>query len=111
MEIIEKEMKRVYLITLKGRLDAETSPQLDAVLDSAMERGNFRFLLDLGELAFISSRGLKSLLRVRKEVRKYNRGDVRLLKVPDNIREALNLTGLLPLFTVYDSAMDAVGDF
>lgn len=111
MEIIEKEMKRVYLITLKGRLDAETAPQLDAVLDSAMERGHFRFLLDLGDLAFISSRGLKSLLRARKEVRRFNRGDVRLLSVPVNISEALSLTGLLPLFTVYKDAMDAVGDF
>jgi anti-anti-sigma factor len=111
MEIIEKETKRIYFITLKGRLDAETSPQLDAVLDSAMERGHFRFLFDLGELAFISSRGLKSLLRVRKEVRKFNRGDVRLLNVPDNISEALSLTGLLPLFTVYQDPLDAMGDF
>jgi anti-anti-sigma factor len=111
MEITEKEMKRVYLITLKGRLDAETSPQLDTVFDSAMERGNFRFLLDLEELVFISSRGLKTLLRVRKEVRKFNRGDLRLLNVPENISEALNLTGLLPLFTVYEDPIDAVGDF
>ena len=111
MEIIEKETKRLYIITLKGRLDAETSPQFDAVLDSAMERSHYRFLLDLGELAFISSRGLKSLLRVRKAVRKFNRGDVRLLNVPVNISEALKITGLLSLFTVYDDAMDAVGDF
>lgn len=111
MEITEKETKRVYMVTLNGRLDAETSPQLDAVLDSAMERGHFRFLLDLNDLAFISSRGLKTLLRVRKEVRKFNRGDVRLLSVPENIRDALGLTGLLSLFTIYDDPLDAVGDF
>jgi anti-anti-sigma factor len=111
MEIIEKEMKRVYLITLKGRLDAETSPRLDAVLDGAMERGHFRFLLDFSELTFISSRGLKSLLRLRKAVRRFNRGDVRLVSVPPSIRDAFELTGLLPLFTTYDDAVDAVGDF
>ena len=111
MEIIEKEMKRVYYITIKGRLDADTSPQLDAVLDAAMERGHFRFILDLGELTFISSRGLKSLLRLRKSVRRFNRGDVRLVRLPRNIHDALELTGLLALFTVYENAVDAVGDF
>jgi anti-sigma B factor antagonist len=111
MEIIEKELKRVYYITLKGRLDAETSPQLDAVLDAAMQQGHYRFLLDLAEVPFISSRGLKSLLRVRKEVRRFNRGDVRLVCPQDNIREVLSFTGLLPLFTLYDDPVDAVGDF
>lgn len=111
MEIIEKEMKRVYYITLKGRLDAETSPRLDTVLDTAMERGHFRFLLDLSELSFISSRGLKSLLRLRKAVRRFNRGDVRLVNVRPNIRDALELTGLLSLFVIYGNAVDAVGDF
>ncbi len=79
MEIIERELKRVYYITIKGRLDADTSPQLDTVLDAAMDRGHYRFLLDLQELSFISSRGIKTLLRARKAVRRFNRGDVRLV--------------------------------
>jgi anti-anti-sigma factor len=111
MEILEKELKRVYYITLKGRLDAETSPQLDAVLDAAMEQGHFRFLLDLSEVPFISSRGLKSLIRARKEVRRFNRGDVRLVNLQPNVLEVLNFTGLLPLFTIYSDAVEAVGNF
>ncbi len=111
MEIIEKEMKRVYYITLRGRLDAETSPKLDEVLDSAMERGHFRFVLDMTEVPFVSSRGLKTLLRVRKEVRRFNRGDLHLVNIQPNIRESLALTGLLSLFQVYDDPVAAVGDF
>lgn len=111
MEIIVKEMRRVYYITLKGRLDAETSPQLDALLDAAMERGYFRFVLDMAEVPFVSSRGLKTLLRVRKEVRRFNRGDLHLVNLQPNIRESLALTGMLPLFRVYDDPVDAVGDF
>jgi anti-anti-sigma factor len=111
MEIVEKELKRAYYITLKGRLDAETAPQLDAVLDAAMEQGHFRFLLDLSQVPFISSRGLKSLIRARKEVRRFNRGDVRLVNPQPNIREILNFTGLLALFTIYDDPVEAAGNY
>jgi len=111
MEITERELKRVYYITLSGRVDAETSPQLDAVLDAAMDKGKYRFLLDLGGVSFISSRGLKSLLRVRKAARRFNRGDVRLVNLQPHIHEVLEFTGLLPLFPIYDDPVEAVGDF
>lgn len=111
MEITTKAMKRVYYVTLVGRLDAETAPQLDAVLDAAMEQGHFRFAVDLAEVPFISSRGLRSLLRLRKEVHRFNRGDVRLVRPQENIREVLAFTGLLPLFPVYDDPVEAVGTF
>jgi anti-anti-sigma factor len=111
MEISEKEMKRCSYIGLKGRLDAATAPQLDAVLDASMEQGNFRFVLDMSELKYISSRGLKTLIRVRKLCRRFNRGDVRLACLQPQIQEVLEFTGLLPLFPVYDDAVEAVGSF
>ncbi len=111
MEILTKPLKRVYYIVLKGRLDAETAPQLDAVLDAAMEQGYFRFVLDLREVTFISSRGLKSLVRGRKLARRSNRGDLRLVAPQPKIREVLEFTGLLPLFSIYEDAVDAVGSF
>ena len=111
MEIMAKPMKRVYYVTLSGRLDAETSPQLDAVLDDAMAQGYYRFVIDLADVPFISSRGLRSLLRLRKETHRFNRGDVRLVRPQENIREMLSFTGLLPLFPVYEDPVEAVGTF
>jgi anti-anti-sigma factor len=111
MEVTGKALKRVYYVTVSGRVDAETAPQLDAVLDEAMAQGYFRFVLDLKDVTFISSRGLRSLLRLRKTVRRFNRGDVRLVNVPPNIQETLSLTGLLSLFPTYDDVVEAVGSF
>ncbi len=111
MELSSKALKRVYYVTISGRVDAETAPRLDAVLDEAMAQGYFRFVLDLGEVTFLSSRGLRSLLRLRKTVRRFNRGDVRLVNLPPNIREVFSLAGLLSLFPVYDDPVEAVGSF
>lgn len=111
MEITEKALNRVYYITLKGRLDAETAPQLDAVLDAAMDQGYFRIVLNMEGLTYLSSRGLKSLIRLRKMTRRFNRGDVRLVNLQPKIEEVLEFTGLLPLFPVYDDPVEAVGSF
>jgi len=111
MEIVEKHLKRVYFISLAGRLDADTAPQLDAVLDRAMDRGHFRIVLDISQVPFISSRGLKSFVRARKLTRRFNRGDFRLVNPQPKIREVLEFTGLLPLFAIYDDPVEAVGSF
>lgn len=110
-EIVEKVLKRVHYVTIRGRLDAETAPQLDAVLDAAMGRGHFRIILDISEVPYISSRGLKSMIRARKLTRRFNRGDLRLVHPQPKIREVLEFTGLLPLFPIYDDPVEAVGSF
>lgn len=111
MEIEAKEMRRVFYVAVKGRVDVETAPQLASVLDKAMEEGHYRFVLDLNDLEYISSSGLRTLIRVRKEVRRYNRGDLRLAAMPPRIRQVFDLAGLLPLFPIYDDAVAAVGSF
>lgn len=111
MEIETREMKRVYYIAVRGRVDVETAPQLGATFDAAMEEGFYRFVLDLKDLEYMSSSGLRVLIRVRKEVRRYNRGDLRLCNVPSQIYQVLELAGLLPLFPIYDDAVAAVGSF
>jgi anti-anti-sigma factor len=111
MEITEKALNRVYYITVSGRLDAETSPKLDEVLDSAMEQGFFRIVLNLADVSYVSSRGLKSFIRARKMTRRFNRGDLRLVSLQPKIKEILEFTGLLPLFPIYDDPVEAVGSF
>ena len=110
MEITEKALKRVYYITLRGRLDADSAPQLDAVLD-AFEQGYFRIVLDLEGVTHISSRGLTCLIRARKIARRFNRGDVYLVNLQQRVRDALDLAGLLNFFPIYDDPVEAVGNF
>ncbi len=111
MEITERALRRVYYITLQGRLDADSAPQLDAVLDTAFEQGRFRIVLDLEGLAYISSRGLTSLIRARKIARRSNRGDIYLVRPQQRVRDALELAGLLNFFPIYEDPVEAVGSF
>jgi anti-sigma B factor antagonist len=59
----------------------------------------------------MSSAGLRVLVNTQKNCRRYNRGELVLAAVPKNIMSALDLTGFVPLFKIFDDALVAVGNF
>ncbi len=111
LKINSKEYKRVDLIEVSGRVDSSTAPQLEQALKKVIKDGRYRIVVDLSETEFMSSAGLRALLSALKEVRRFNRGDVRLANMPEKIKKAFDLAGFLELFQVYDNPVDAVGDF
>ena len=111
LKINNKEYKRVDLLEVVGRVDSSTAPQLEQSLKKVIRDGRYRIVVDLAETEFMSSAGLRALLSALKEVRRFNRGDVRLASMPEKIKKAFDLAGFLELFKVYENAVDAVGDF
>jgi anti-sigma B factor antagonist len=111
LKINPKEYKRVDLLEVVGRVDSSTAPQLEQALKKVIKDGRYRIVVDLSETEFMSSAGLRALLSALKEVRRFNRGDVRLASMPEKIKKAFDLAGFLELFQVYDNPVDAVGDF
>ncbi len=111
MEVKARQYKRVDLVEVSGRVDSSTAPQLEAVLQKIMSEGRFRIVLDAHGLEYISSAGLRVLVATLKQVRRWNRGDLRLAALPPRIIDVLKLAGLDVLFQSFDSAVDAVGSF
>ncbi len=62
-------------------------------------------------LEYMSSAGVRALLAAQRNSKKYNRGEVVLVNVPDRIREALELAGFTELFKTFDDTLTAVGHF
>ncbi len=111
MQLTHKQLSRVDLVAVNGRVDANTAPQLQDVLRSIFEAKRFRLVLDLNEMSYMSSAGLKVLLAALKEARRWNRGDLRLSSLQPQVQDTLNLVGLLQLFKVYPNTVEAVGSF
>ncbi|HEX9077262.1 MAG TPA: STAS domain-containing protein [Anaerolineae bacterium] len=110
-KIITKQYKRVDLVEIDGRIDSSTAPQLEQALANIIKEGRYRIVVDMSETDFMSSAGLRALLSALKQVRRFNRGDVRLSNLPDRIKKAFDLAGLLEVFKVFDNSVDAVGSF
>ncbi|MFM8322722.1 MAG: STAS domain-containing protein [Chloroflexota bacterium] len=109
MEIINTSYKHCDLVKVNGRIDSATSPQLAKALDEITEAGRFKIVLDLSEVEFMSSAGLRVLIGTQKTCKRYNRGEVVLAGVPKRIYDALELAGFVPLFKFHDNVLDAVG--
>jgi len=111
MEVNTKQFKRSDLVQPIGRIDSSTAPQLAEALNAINEAGRFRIVLDLSEVDFISSAGLRVMISVQKTCKRWNRGEVVLAGVAERVHEALDLAGFVPLFEFFDDAVEAVGSF
>ena len=111
MEITHKELKRVDLVTVSGRVDSNTAPDLEATFRTINDAGHFRIVVDMADLEYISSAGLRVLVTTLKNCRRYNRGDLRMCNLKPRISEVLDLAGMTPLFEIFDDTVDAVGSF
>jgi anti-sigma B factor antagonist len=116
MEIVHKRMNRADLISIKGRLDAMHSPALKQQIEDIFGEGRYRIVIDLSELEYVASPGLRVLIEARKKARDWKitdleGGDIRLAGMTNRIREVFDLTGFTALFDIYADATEAVGSF
>lgn len=111
MEITSAQFKHCDLVKAKGRVDSYTAPQLSEAFNILTENGRHKIAFDMSELDFLSSAGLRVLINTQKTCKRYNRGELVLVKIPENIYAALDLAGFIPLFKIYDDVLAAVGSF
>ena len=111
MEVATQQLKHCELIAVKGRVDSSTAPQFSKALEKANEAGFFNIVVDMSQLEYMSSAGFRALLASQRNCKRYNRGELVLVAVPDRIREALELAGFTELFKTFDDSTSAVGSF
>jgi anti-anti-sigma factor len=77
-----------------------------------VEAGNKNLVVNLRDVTFISSPGLKALLAAQIRTRKkLPPGEVVISEIRPNLKEVLDLVGLHHLFKFYDQDVEAVGSF
>jgi anti-sigma B factor antagonist len=111
MEITKQEFKHCDLIAVKGRVDSFTASQLAEAFEASQKNGQFKIVLDMKDMNYMSSAGFRALLVAQRTCKRYNRGEVILSSVPKMIKESFELTGFTPLFKFFDDTTEAVGSF
>lgn len=95
---IEKNLNGKNLtLKLAGRLDTTTAPELDAILGSSLS-GVQALVLDMEALEYLSSAGLRVLLKAHKSMKP--QGSMKLVHVNDTIMEIFDITGFVDILTI-----------
>ena len=84
-------------LALSGRLDTTTAPELEAVLDSGLG-GVSELVFDFSELEYISSAGLRVILKAQKTMN--TQGSMKLTHVNDEIMEVFDITGFVDILLI-----------
>ena len=72
MKIIRKKENGILRIVISGRLDADSAPKAEKILQKILAKNKISLLLDLCELEYMSSAGLRVILNAAREV--YQKG-------------------------------------
>ena len=95
---IEKNLNGAELtVTITGRLDTTTAPQLEAEFKGSIN-GIEKLVLDFASLEYLSSAGLRVLLAAQKVMNK--QGEMVIRNVNQTVNEIFEVTGFIDILTI-----------
>jgi anti-sigma B factor antagonist len=97
LNIEKKTDGQTLTVSLEGRLDTTTAPQLEKELKEALDSAD-SLALDFEKLEYISSAGLRVLLAAQKVMSK--KGGMTIRHVSDVIMEIFEVTGFSDILTI-----------
>lgn len=110
MRISEEFHREVLVVSASGRIDSNTAGELEAVLPARVEAHDAT-VMDLTEVAYVSSAGLRVLLKGAKTA-KATGHRLALAGLNDSVQEVFDISGFSSIFTIepdVEKALTAIG--
>jgi anti-anti-sigma factor len=107
MAIQSKQDGNTAVVSISGKLDGLTSPELKRTVRELIDGGTTRMVVDFHELRVITSVGISEILIAAKSMKEKG-GQFGLVGVEGNVQKVFTMCGLGTLFHNYDSVADAL---
>ena len=112
LDITITQMKRVQLFELSGRVDTTNAGDLGIALDEALNNGHNHLVVDMSQVAYLSSAGLRELVKGRNRAKQgVTTGDLCIACPSEKVLNVLELAGLDSVFQIFETQAEAVGSF
>jgi len=105
-----KHEDNITIVAVNGSVDALTAPDLARAIVDEIAEGHVYLVIDLTNVEFMSSAGLRTLLGAVKETRSQG-GDLRIASTNPGIDKLLKMSGFHSIAKVFTSNVDAVASF
>ena len=103
-----KTIDTTITLELAGKIDAESAPQFEEEIDAVIDKAD-SLVLDMSDLEYISSAGLRVLLKAHKAFSK--KEGLTLTNVPKTIVKILEITGFTDFLSLQSVKEDAPGTY
>jgi anti-sigma B factor antagonist len=111
MQIHQRVVGDVLIIDLNGKMTlGEGDAMLREKVNSLIQQGHKKLVLNLGDVPYIDSAGLGEIVRTYTTVSRQG-GALKLLNLTKRIQDLLAITKLLTVFETFDTEADAVKSF
>lgn len=111
MEFVQKSRENeTVIVAVKGRIDAVAASDFEQQMSDLLAQGEKRIVLDMSELEFISSAGLRSILVMVKKLKGQD-GGLALAAMTPTVLKVFKLSGfaaILPLSDTVESALEQI---
>jgi anti-sigma B factor antagonist len=104
------QQESLSIITLEGFVDAHTAPQFESAVQTEIEAGRTRVIVDCARLNYISSAGLGVFMSFIEEVRELG-GDIKICGLTPKVRHTFDILGFQDIFEMLDDLPSAVQRF
>ena len=96
------------VVTITGRIDAVTAPDLETRLFELIDGGATQLILAFSPMEYISSAGLRVVLSAAKKLKTVN-GGICLAGLQGTVREVFEISGFFAIFKVFETVDEARG--
>jgi anti-sigma B factor antagonist len=107
MDIREERKEGFLILSLEGRLDANNSKSFEEKVLNVIEQGETRFVIDLTQVDYVSSAGLRVFLLASKRLSPA-RGKIVPCSLQEPVREVFDIVGLYSIFSICKSQDEAL---
>lgn len=110
MKITVSRQSGISIIHVTGNIDSLTSDEAQAFLDEEIKNKQIRIIVDLAQVDYMSSAGLRVLLTSLKSTRQSG-GDLYLVELQSNVHQVLDLAGFTSIFKIFSTSAEALDAF
>ena len=110
MEIKSREEGGVQVVNMVGNLDTNTSQEAETFLNELISGGSNKILINLKEVNYMSSAGLRILLATTKKLKGAG-GELRISDLNEIVDEVFEISGFIMIFSVFDTEEKALEGF
>ena len=104
----EKE-EGILIASLRGRIDTKNADEIQQEMDPEIASEAGSLVIDFQGVTFLSSAGLRVVLRIAKSMNKQAR-EFAMASLNQSVHDVVEVSGLDQLITIYDSRSAAVSD-